>query len=76
MTLTDDVGHPLGRPLRHGNEKEEKAMTTLYEWLQIEKGYTDAEVEETYIRRDLGMEIPEEVKRDIKEYTQLFIQTY
>ncbi len=43
-------------------------MVSLYQWLLERKGYTEAEVEETVLRCDGGFDIPEEVKKDIKEY--------
>jgi len=41
---------------------------TLYQFLVDEKNYTEAEAEETVIRYDIGMEIPEEIRQDIHEY--------
>ncbi len=51
-------------------------MQSLYQWLQDKKGYSWSEAEETIDRFDNGMEIPDNVKRDIKEYTEEFIQKY
>lgn len=31
-------------------------------------GYTDAEIDETLLRLDAGMEIPQEICKDIKHY--------
>lgn len=53
----------------------EAKIYSLYQWL-IEKGYTEAEAEETIVRFNNGMEIPENIKRDIKEYTEVFIQRF
>ncbi len=45
---------------------------SLYEEL-IKKGYTPDEVEETLIRLDCGMEIPQEILKDIREiYKNMF----
>ena len=49
-------------------------MKSLYQWLQDEKGYSWEEASETVIRYEQDMDIPDDVKRDIKEYTEEFIQ--
>ena len=49
--------------------KGNKTMT-LYQYLIDEKQYTEAEAEETVIRYDIGMEIPEEIIKDIREYNR------
>ena len=49
---------------------------SLYQWLLERKGYTEEEAEETILRYDGGLEIPEKVKKDIKEYTEEFIQNH
>lgn len=41
---------------------------TLFQYLVDEKRYTEAEAEETVIRFENGMEVPQEVKQDINEY--------
>ena len=51
-------------------------MISLYQWLLERKGYTEAEAEETVLRYDGGLDIPEEVKKDIKEYTEEFMQAF
>ena len=53
----------------------EAKIYSLYQWL-IEKGYTEAEAEETVVRYNNGMEIPDNIKRDIKEFTEVFIQRF
>ena len=44
-------------------------MVSLYQFLTEEKNYTEAEAEETVLRYDAGMEIPKEIKKDIKEWS-------
>lgn len=51
-------------------------MKTLYNWLIDCKGYSLDEAHETIIRYNEGMDLPEFVLNDIKEYTYLFIQRY
>lgn len=51
-------------------------MQSLYQWLLEKKNYTEAEAEETVIRYNNGMEMPKEVLKDIKEYTEDFIQRF
>lgn len=51
-------------------------MKSLYQWLQDEKGYSWEEASETVIRYEQDMDIPDDVKRDIKKYTEEFIQRY
>lgn len=53
-----------------------ECMQSLYQWLQETKGYTWAEAEETIDRYDSGMPLPDNVRRDIREYTEEFIQKY
>ena len=47
-------------------------MPTLAKFLE-NKGYTDNEIEETLIRFDLGMKLPECVSNDIDEYFNYFL---
>lgn len=51
-------------------------MKTLYNWLIDCKGYSLFEAHETIIRYNQGMDLPDSVLKDIKEYTFLFIQRY
>lgn len=51
-------------------------MISLYQWLQDKKNYTREEADETIDRYDNGMEIPDSIKNDIKEYTMEYIQKY
>lgn len=48
-------------------------MDTLYTWLMKEKGYSEFEAEMALYYYD-GFSVPDEVKKDIKEYTELYIQ--
>lgn len=41
---------------------------TLYQYLIEKKSYTEAEAEETVLRFENNMIIPDEVKKDIKSY--------
>lgn len=45
---------------------------TLYDFLINEKGYTEAEAEETVFRYEYSLEKPEQVKKDIHEYNEKF----
>lgn len=49
---------------------------SLYQWLIDEKAYTEDEAAETVLRYDAGMSIPDDVKIDIFEYTEEFINTF
>lgn len=40
----------------------------LFRFLMEEKGYTEDEAEETLIRREIGLEIPEEIRAACNEY--------
>lgn len=51
-------------------------MISLYQWLIDERGYSEAEAEETVLRREVDLDLPEEVLIDVREYTQVFIQTF
>lgn len=51
-------------------------MISLYQWLQERKNYKEWEASETVDRFECGMEIPDKVRKDIKEYTEEFIQTF
>lgn len=51
-------------------------MKTLYNWLIDCKGYSLDEVHETIIRYNEGMDLPDSVLNDIKEYSYLFIESY
>lgn len=51
-------------------------MITLYNWLIDCKGYSLDEAHVTIIRYNEGMDLPEVVLNDIKEYTYLFILRY
>lgn len=41
---------------------------TLYQYLIKKKYYTEAEAEETVLRFEYSMTLPDEVKKDIKSY--------
>lgn len=43
-------------------------MISLYQYLLENKNYTEAEADETIIRYDVGMDIPDKVKQDIDDY--------
>lgn len=49
-------------------ERKKIKMKSLFLWLQLKKGYTEDEAEETVLRVQNNMEVPEEVKNDVKEY--------
>ena len=51
-------------------------MISLYQWLIERKGYTEEEAEETVLRHECSLKIPDEVNKDIKEYTEEFIQEF
>lgn len=51
-------------------------MISLYAWLIQVKNYSESESEETVLRYSAGMPLPDDVKKDIKEYTSLFIQSF
>lgn len=51
-------------------------MISLYQWLIENKEYSEFEAEETLIRYHNSMEIPIEVKNDIKEYTYEYLQKF
>lgn len=36
-----------------------------------DKGYTEAEIDETVIRLSVGMELPDEVLKDVREYNRI-----
>ena len=43
---------------------------TLYDYL-VKIGYTEDESEETVLRLEIGLPIPESIKKDIKKYYEL-----
>ena len=43
-------------------------MISLYQYLLEKKNYTEGEAEETILRYDVGLDIPEKVKQDIDDY--------
>lgn len=45
-------------------------MISMYQYL-LEKQYTSDEAEETVVRWENGMEIPEEILLDIRQYLDL-----
>ena len=50
-------------------------MISLYQWL-LEHGYSEAEAEEAVLRFDAGMPIPDNIKKDIRLYSEEFIQKF
>lgn len=46
-------------------------MINLEDWLGQIKNYSLDEIEETVLRLEAGMELPEEVRKDITEYRQM-----
>lgn len=53
-------------------------MISLYQWLQERKNYTESEASETVDRWfDMdAYDIPKEVMKDIREYTEEYLQKY
>lgn len=53
-------------------------MQSMYQWLQERKGYTEAEASETVDRwcNMDALDIPKEIMKDIREYTEEYIQRY
>ena len=47
-------------------------IKSLYIWLIEDKGYSEFEADETIIRCDCGMYLPDEVLSDVKEYRKIF----
>lgn len=45
---------------------------SLYDFLINEKGYTEAEAEETIFRYEYSLPKPEEVKNDIHDWSKTF----
>lgn len=43
-------------------------MRSLYQWLIDEKNYKEWEAQETVDRYQVGMDVPDEVRKDISEY--------
>ena len=43
-------------------------MVSLYQFLTEEKNYTEADAEITVLMYDIGLDIPNEIKKDIKDY--------
>ena len=51
-------------------------MISLYQYLLEKKNYTEAEAEETVIRYDVGMDIPDKVLQDINDYWLEFMSKF
>lgn len=43
---------------------------SLFSFLVFEKNYSELEAEETCLRYEGGFDIPEDVRKDIKEYNE------
>lgn len=74
--LNGSGGYPSGCRRSGTPEEEEVYMISLYQWLIERKGYTEDDASIAVDSWDIGIYLPPEVKKDIYEYSEEYIQKY